>query len=133
MGTYKLCMCMKDFSVYTVTRYPVALATFQCQALSVGIISEPEGDPAGVYQAATPVTFTCTHNGSSSATYSWTCSGESNCFTQGWTRPSKRRGILRGGDTGTHTCTVSDGGVTGTVSTSINVSGKLNLSLEIFV
>ena len=92
-------------------------------ALDVSITSEPEGDPAGVYQAATPVTLTCTHNGSSSATYSWTCSGESNCFTQGLTQPSKRRGILRGGDTGTHTCTVVSNGMTGTAFTNIAING----------
>ena len=91
--------------------------------MSVSITSEPEGDPAGVYQAAIPVTLTCTHNGSSSATYSWTCSGESNCFTNGLTKSSKRRGVLRGGDTGTHTCTVSDGGVSGTASINITVTG----------
>ena len=96
-------------------------------ALDVSITSEPEGDPVGVYQAATPVTLTCTHNGSSSATYSWTCSGESNCFTQGLTESSKRRGVLRGGDTGTHTCTVVSNGMNGTAFTNITITGKLVL------
>ena len=93
-------------------------------ALNVSIIREPEGDPPGVYQAATPVTLTCTHNGSSSATYSWTCSGESNCFTQGLTQPSERRDVLCGADTGTHTCTVSDGEMSGAASTNITVTGN---------
>ena len=93
-------------------------------ALNVSVISEPGVDPAGVYQAATPVTLTCSHNGSSLATYSWTCSGESNCFTQGLIKSSKRRGILRGGDTGTHTCTVSDGGMSGSAFSNITVMGK---------
>ena len=90
----------------------------------MSIVREPEGDPPGEYQAATPVTLTCTHNGSSSATYSWTCSGESNCFTQGLTQPWKRRGILRGGDTGIHTCTIDRQGMSGTGSTNITVTGK---------
>ena len=64
--------------------------------LKVSIISESEGDPAGVYQAATTVTLTCSHNGSSSVTYSWACSGESNCFTQHLMVLNKRRGVLRG-------------------------------------
>ena len=110
----------------------VVLCHFEDGALNVSITSEPVGDPAGVYQAATPVQLNCTHNGSSSsATYSWTCSGEYNCFTQNLTDPSKRREILRGGDTGTHTCNVSDGGTTGTASTNINVTGKLNSLLNI--
>ena len=96
-------------------------------ALNVSIIREPEGNPPGVYQAATPVTLTCTHNGSSSATYSWTCSGESNCFTQGFDMSSKRRGVLRGGDTGTHTCNVVSNGMSVTASTSITVTGKFVL------
>ena len=93
-------------------------------ALDVSIISEPEGDPAGVYQAATPATLNCTCNGSSSATYSWTCSGDSNCFTQGLTQPSKRRVVLRGGDTGTHICTVFDGGMTGNAATNVTITGN---------
>ena len=105
------------------------LPTIQDGGVSVSIISDPEGDPAGVYQAATPVTLTCYHNGSSSATYSWTCSGESNCFTQNLTQPSERRDILRGGDIGTHTCTVSDGGMTGRASTNISVIGKFCSSI----
>ena len=93
-------------------------------ALDVSIISDPEGNSAGVYQAATPVTLTCTHNGSSSAFYLWTCSGESNCFTEGLTEPSKRRGILRGGDKGTHTCIVASNGMIGTAFTNIAITGK---------
>ena len=90
---------------------------------NISIISEPEGSPAGVYQAATSVTLTCTHNGPSSANYSWTCSGQSNCFTQGSTEPSVKRGILRGGDTGTHTCTVRNGEMSEIASTNITITG----------
>ena len=43
---------------------------------------------------------------------------------QDLTKSSKRRGILRGGDTGTHTCTVIDGGMTERASTNITITGK---------
>ena len=102
----------------------VLFAIIQDGGINVSIVSEPEGDPPGVYQAATAVTLTCIHNGSSSATYSWTCSGESNCFTQDLTEPSKKGDVLSGADTGTHTCTVSDGEMSGAASTNLTVTGN---------
>ena len=117
---FVICLCAE------VSRSRIVQLARADGALNVSIIREPEGDPPGVYQAATPVTLTCTHNGSSSATYSWTCSGESNCFTQGLTESSKSRAILRGGDTGTHTCTVASQGISGTASINIIVTGKID-------
>ena len=76
------------------------------------------------YRAASgPFTFTCEVSGASgSVTYIWT----SNCFACVFataTTPSVSRTAFRSTDSGNHTCTAVDAGISGSATTEVNVVG----------
>ena len=65
-----------------------------------------------------PLTFTCRVDGAVATGVTWTST--CNCPVAGTTANPIRRGALISGDTGTHTCTVSEG----SASIPVNIVGK---------
>ena len=80
------------------------------------------------YRAASSVTLTCQVEGATGAeTYLWTstCTGpNSNCFVPGKITAEIDRGTLRSTDSGTHICTATRGGLTGSATIEMNVVGE---------
>ena len=68
--------------------------------------------------ASGPLVYTCRVGGADASGVTWTST--CNCPLASSTTNPLRRGALISGDTGTHTCTVSEG----SASITVNIVGK---------
>ena len=94
------------------------------------------GGPFEFRAASGPQDFTCTATGgaeSGSYEYVWTSTCSRGCAfqrTSTGTTSVITRGTLHSGDIGTHTCTASRGGESGSDSITLNVVGGWQLLVE---
>ena len=93
-------------------------------------------DPTQYRAASGPQEFTCRATGgagSGSYEYVWTSTCSRGCAfqrTSTGTTSVITRGALHSGDIGTHTCTATRGGESGSDSITLNVVGKWQLLVE---
>ena len=91
------------------------------------------GDPTQYRAASGPQEFTCTATGGAGSgdyDYVWTSTCSRGCAFQRMTTGTTSvitRGALHSGDIGTHTCTATRGGVSGSDSITLNVVGEWQL------
>ena len=98
-------------------------------AVSISVDYDPPADftpgPNEYRAASGPVTVTCTATGTGTGavSYQWSSTCRS-CPFQTATTSSILRAAVHSGDTGTHTCTATQGGVTASASIDFQVVGE---------
>ena len=102
--------------------YPI-FCLVELLTVSISVDYSPPADftpgPNEYRAASGPVTVTCTATGlgNGAVSYQWSSTCR-NCPFQSATTNSIRRSAVHSGDTGTHTCTATQNGIT--ASTTIN-------------